>query len=67
MVASLIFVLLDQCLSITGQQTTQQLKLVIGVDEAVKNLTRNLHALKAVLKDAEKQHVNESVVKFLLD
>ncbi|XVF78398.1 hypothetical protein PTKIN_Ptkin14bG0128900 [Pterospermum kingtungense] len=49
MAESLISALLDQFLSITAQQATQQLKLVTGVDEAsVDNITSQLHAIKAI-------------------
>ncbi|XVF78409.1 hypothetical protein PTKIN_Ptkin14bG0130000 [Pterospermum kingtungense] len=66
MTESLIILVLDQLLSITRQQARQQLKLVTGVDEEVNNLTSQLHAIKAVLEDAEKRQVNESAVKYWL-
>ncbi|XVF79407.1 hypothetical protein PTKIN_Ptkin14bG0219900 [Pterospermum kingtungense] len=66
MAESLLSFLVDQLGSIPTQQATQQLNLVTGVDEAVNNLTSNLHAIKAELEDAEKRQVNESAVKHWL-
>ncbi|XVE52861.1 hypothetical protein DITRI_Ditri02bG0158400 [Diplodiscus trichospermus] len=67
MAESLVAIVLDRLLSITGQQAAQAFKLVTGVEEEVHNLTSNLQAIKAVLEDAEKRQVNESAVKHWLD
>ncbi|XVE81603.1 hypothetical protein DITRI_Ditri15bG0078300 [Diplodiscus trichospermus] len=63
MAESLVAIVLDRLLSITGQQAAHSLKLVTGINEEVESLTSNLHAIKAVLKDAEKRQVNDFAVK----
>ncbi|XVE52866.1 hypothetical protein DITRI_Ditri02bG0158900 [Diplodiscus trichospermus] len=67
MAESLVAIVLDRLLSITGQQAALSLKLVTGINEEVESLTSNLQAIKAVLKDAEKRQLNESAVKHWLD
>ncbi|XVF78407.1 hypothetical protein PTKIN_Ptkin14bG0129800 [Pterospermum kingtungense] len=67
MAESLISVFLDQLFSITSQQATQQLKLVIGIDEEGDNLTSNLQAIKAVLEDAEEKQLKDKALKNWLE
>ncbi|XVF85563.1 hypothetical protein PTKIN_Ptkin17bG0127200 [Pterospermum kingtungense] len=55
MAESLISIVLEQLASITG------------VEEEAKNLTSNLQAIQAVLKDAEERHLKEKTVKNWLD
>ncbi|XVF78415.1 hypothetical protein PTKIN_Ptkin14bG0130600 [Pterospermum kingtungense] len=67
MAESLIYIVLEQLVSISRQQAAQYLKLVTGVDEEVDNLTSNLQAIQAVLEDAEIRQVKDKAVKNWLD
>ena len=63
MAEALVCVIIGQLASIT----TQELKLVVGVDEQVQKLATNFQIIQLVLNDAEKREVKEKPVKLWLD
>uniref|UniRef100_A0A2N9G4V1 NB-ARC domain-containing protein n=1 Tax=Fagus sylvatica TaxID=28930 RepID=A0A2N9G4V1_FAGSY len=63
MAEALVCVIIEQLASIT----TQELKLVVGVDEQVQKLATNFQIIQVVLNDAEKRQVKEKPVKLWLD
>ena len=52
MVDAIVSSLLVQLSSVATDEVKQQVRLVTGVEEEVKKLTRNLRAIRAVLEDA---------------
>uniref|UniRef100_A0A2N9F1X5 AAA+ ATPase domain-containing protein n=1 Tax=Fagus sylvatica TaxID=28930 RepID=A0A2N9F1X5_FAGSY len=62
----LISVLLELLASITAQEAEQELWLVVGVDDEVRQLEGNLRIVNAVLKDAENRKATDEAVKLWL-
>ncbi|XP_062008545.1 putative disease resistance protein RGA4 [Rosa rugosa] len=60
MAETLVNLLLDRLASVTTDKIGRELKLVMGVDDEVANLSRNLKLIRAVLQDAEEKHVIEA-------
>ncbi|KAM5579301.1 putative disease resistance protein RGA4 [Rosa sericea] len=60
MAETLVNLLLERLASVTVNKIGRELKLVMGVDDEVANLSRNLKLIKAVLQDAEERHVMEA-------
>ncbi|KAK9214455.1 hypothetical protein WN944_006447 [Citrus x changshan-huyou] len=68
MVDAIVSSLLVQLSSVAADEVKQQVRLVTGVEEEVKKLTRNLRAIRAVLEDAEKRQMQrDNAVTFWLD
>ncbi|KAH9751841.1 hypothetical protein KPL71_014462 [Citrus sinensis] len=68
MVDAIVSSLLVQLSSVATDELKQQVRLVTGVEEEVKKLTRNLRAIRAVLEDAEKRQMQrDNAVTFWLD
>ena len=67
MADALVSVVLNQLFSIIHEQANQEVKLVMGVEDEIENLRRNLEAIQAVLKDAEKRKMKEDGVRLWLD
>ncbi|PON47952.1 NB-ARC domain containing protein [Parasponia andersonii] len=67
MADALVSVVLGQLCSIIHEQANQEVKLVLGVEDEIENLRRNLEAIQAVLKDAEKRKMKEDGVRIWLD
>jgi Leucine-rich repeat (LRR) protein len=67
MVEALIAELLGQLASISAQQAQQEIKLLVGVDDEVQNLSNNLVTIQAVLDDAEERLVKPRAEKLWLD
>ncbi|PON99914.1 NB-ARC domain containing protein, partial [Trema orientale] len=67
MADALVSVVLGQLCSIIYEQANQEVKLVVGVEDEIENLRRNLEAIQAVLKDAEKRKMKEDGVRIWLD
>ncbi|XP_044482038.1 putative disease resistance protein RGA4 [Mangifera indica] len=67
MAEAIISGVLQQLISIIGEETKQKVKLVVGVDNEVKKLRSNLEAIQVVLVDAEERQVKEKTVELWLD
>ncbi|PRQ59384.1 putative P-loop containing nucleoside triphosphate hydrolase, leucine-rich repeat domain, L [Rosa chinensis] len=67
MAEALVNVLLERLATITLDKIRGEFKLVTGVEIEVENLTSNLKAIQAVLKDAEQRQVTEASVRLWLD
>ncbi|XP_052297431.1 putative disease resistance protein At1g50180 [Citrus sinensis] len=68
MVDAIVSSLLVQLSSVAADEVKQQVRLVTGVEEEVKKLTRNLRAIRVVLEDAEKRQMQrDNAVTFWLD
>ncbi|XP_031276231.1 putative disease resistance protein RGA3 [Pistacia vera] len=67
MAEALVSVVLEQLASIARQLVEERLRLVVGVDDDVQNLTRNFRSIQAVLEDAENRQFKESAVRVWLD
>ena len=63
MVEVVVCDVLTQLASVAAQKAEQELRLVIGVDEAIRKLQDNLLTVKAVLNDAEQRQFKEEAVK----
>ncbi|KAL5731547.1 hypothetical protein ACHQM5_004267 [Ranunculus cassubicifolius] len=66
MAEAILSVVLDQLASILRVQVEQEVRLVVGVDKDVKDLTESLAMVRAVLQDAEKKQVTSKAVKVWL-
>ncbi|XP_062076924.1 putative disease resistance protein RGA1 [Humulus lupulus] len=66
MTDAVISALIDQLISFTSEHV-KKAKLVLGVDDEVKSLQRNLVAIRRVLMDAEMRQLKEDDVKLWLD
>ncbi|XP_062080089.1 putative disease resistance protein RGA3 [Humulus lupulus] len=67
MADAVISILLDQLALVTREYVGEKVKLVMGVDEELENLQRNLVAIKAVLTDAEMRQLKDEAVKLWLE
>ena len=63
MVEVVVCDVLTQLASVAAQKAEQGLRLVIGVDEAIRKLQDNLLTVKAVLNDAEQRQFKEEAVR----
>ncbi|KAL5822836.1 hypothetical protein ACOSQ4_020736 [Xanthoceras sorbifolium] len=63
----IVSTIVEQLVSILHQQLEGRVKLVVGVDEQVQELTSTFQALGAVLNDAESRQMKESSVRDWLD
>ena len=63
MVEVVVCDVLTQLASVAAQKAEQELRLVIGVDEAIQKLQDNLLTVKAVLNDAEQRQFKEEAVR----
>ena len=63
MVEVVVCDVLTQLASVAAQKAEQELRLVIGVDEAIRKLQDNLLTVKAVLNDAEQRQFKEEAVR----
>ncbi|PRQ51238.1 putative EF-hand domain pair, P-loop containing nucleoside triphosphate hydrolase [Rosa chinensis] len=61
MAETLINLLLERLASVTVNRIGRELQLVIGVDDEVANLSRNLRLITNVLQDAERQVTEASM------
>ncbi|KAL6126536.1 hypothetical protein ACLB2K_074583 [Fragaria x ananassa] len=66
MAEALVNFLLERLATIILDKVGGELKLVMGVEEDVKSLARNLEAIQAVLEDAEQRQVIEASVRHWL-
>ncbi|KAL6123643.1 hypothetical protein ACLB2K_076162 [Fragaria x ananassa] len=67
MVGVLVDVLIERLATLALDKVERELKLVVGVKQEIKNLTKKLIAIRAVLEDAEQRQVMEASVKLWLD
>ena len=69
MADAVISLLLDQLLSLTREQVEKKVRLVMGVEDEIDNLLRNLEAIRVVVMDAERRRLNDddSAVKLWLE
>ena len=63
MVEVVVCDVLTQLALVAAQKEEQELRLVIGVDEAIRKLQDNLLTVKAVLNDAEQRQFKEEAVR----
>ena len=63
MVEVVVCDVLTQLALVAAQKAEQELRLVIGVDEAIRKLQGNLLTVKAVLNDAERRQFKEEAVR----
>ncbi|XP_062012908.1 uncharacterized protein LOC133729407 isoform X1 [Rosa rugosa] len=63
MAEALVNVLLERLATIALDKVEQELELVVGVKKEVKNLTRSLESIQAVLEDAQQRQVMGASVK----
>ncbi|XP_062010760.1 putative disease resistance protein RGA4 [Rosa rugosa] len=63
MAGILVDVLLERLATLALDKVERELKLVRGVKQEIKNLTKKLKAIRAVLEDAEQRQVMEASVK----
>ena len=63
MVEVVVCDVLTQLASVAAQKAEQELRLVIGVDEAIQKLQDNLLTVKAVLNDAEQRQFKEEAMR----
>ncbi|KDO44475.1 hypothetical protein CISIN_1g037447mg, partial [Citrus sinensis] len=66
MVDAIVFPLLEQLISFSAGEATQQVKLVKGVEQDVEKLTSHLQTIHAVASDAEQRQVKEKSVRLWL-
>ncbi|KAK9913616.1 hypothetical protein M0R45_037426 [Rubus argutus] len=67
MAEALVNVLLERLANLAIDKVQKEFKLVTGVKTEVKNLTRNLKVIEAVLEDAEQRQVMDKRVRLWLD
>ncbi|KAL6131749.1 hypothetical protein ACLB2K_070122 [Fragaria x ananassa] len=67
MAGVLVDVLIERLATLALDKVERELKLVVGVKQEIKNLTKKLIAIRAVLEDAEQRQVMEASVKLWLD
>nr|XP_011469858.1 PREDICTED: putative disease resistance protein RGA3 isoform X1 [Fragaria vesca subsp. vesca] len=67
MAGVLVDVLIQRLATLALDKVERELKLVVGVKREIKNLTKKLIAIRAVLEDAEQRQVMEANVKLWLD
>ena len=67
MVEVVVCDVLTQLALVAAQKAEQELRLVIGVDEAIRKLQGNLLTVKAMLNDAERRQFKEEAVRLLLE
>ena len=60
MADALLSPILDLLVTTIQELIEDEVKLAVGVEKAVANLKKNLRAIKAVLKDAEKRQWNDN-------
>ncbi|XP_004308875.1 PREDICTED: putative disease resistance protein RGA3-like [Fragaria vesca subsp. vesca] len=63
MAGVLVDVLLERLATLALDKIEQEMKLVVGVKKEIKNLTKKLEAIQAVLEDAEQRQVTEASVR----
>nr|XP_011469806.1 PREDICTED: putative disease resistance protein RGA3 isoform X1 [Fragaria vesca subsp. vesca]XP_011469808.1 PREDICTED: putative disease resistance protein RGA3 isoform X1 [Fragaria vesca subsp. vesca] len=63
MAGVLVDVLLERFATLALDKIEQEMKLVVGVKQEIKNLTKKLEAIQAVLEDAEQRQVTEASVR----
>ncbi|KAL9448497.1 hypothetical protein AB3S75_015896 [Citrus x aurantiifolia] len=66
MVDAIVSPLLEQLISVSAEELTQQVKLVKGAEQEVEKLTSHLQTIQAVLSDAEQRQVKEESVSVWL-
>ena len=66
MVDAIVFPLLEQLISFSAGEATQQVKPVKGVEQDVEKLTSHLQTIHAVPSDAEQRQVKEKSVRLWL-
>ncbi|PRQ36222.1 putative P-loop containing nucleoside triphosphate hydrolase, leucine-rich repeat domain, L [Rosa chinensis] len=67
MAAALVNVLLARLATLSLGKIQRELNMVVGVKQEVKNLTKKLQAIQAVLEDAEQRQEMEASVKLWLN
>ncbi|XP_044475248.1 putative disease resistance protein At1g50180 [Mangifera indica] len=67
MAEALVSGVFKQLTAVVGEGIQQKVRLVVDVDEEVKQLSSNLDAIQAVLVDAEARQVTETAVRRWLD
>ncbi|XP_004309002.1 PREDICTED: putative disease resistance protein RGA3 [Fragaria vesca subsp. vesca] len=67
MAGVLVDVLIERLATLALDKVERELKLVVGVKQEIKKLTKKLVAIRAVLEDAEQRQVMEASVKLWLD
>nr|XP_011470607.1 PREDICTED: putative disease resistance protein RGA1 [Fragaria vesca subsp. vesca] len=67
MAGVLVDVVLERLATLALDKVERELKLVGGVKQEIKNLTKKLIAIRAVLEDAEQRQVMEASVKLWVD
>ena len=68
MVDAIVSSLMEQLISVAADEVKQQVRLVTGVRQEVKQLTSNLQAIRAVLEDAEQRQMQlDQAVTFWLE
>lgn len=63
MAEAIVFVVMEQLVSIIRLELEQEVRQVVGVRKEVSKLTSTLRFIKAVLDDAEKKQFHETAVK----
>ncbi|KAF9610088.1 hypothetical protein IFM89_019928 [Coptis chinensis] len=66
MAEAILSVVLDQLTSFIRNEIEQEVRLVVGVREELKNLNAHLTLIKAVLEDAEKKEIHDNAIKVWL-
>ncbi|XP_021904925.1 putative disease resistance protein RGA1 [Carica papaya] len=67
MADAIVSTVLEQLVSIGYNEAEQEIRLVVGVKDEVKKLTRNFKTIQDVLEDAEKRWVKEENVRNWLE
>ncbi|KAL6131423.1 hypothetical protein ACLB2K_069799 [Fragaria x ananassa] len=67
MAGVLVDVLLERLATLALDKIEQEMKLVVGVKQEIKNLTEKLEAIHAVLEDAEQRQEMDASVKLWLN
>ncbi|KAL6126609.1 hypothetical protein ACLB2K_074656 [Fragaria x ananassa] len=67
MAGVLVDVLLERLATLAIDKIEQEMKLVVGVKQEIKNLTEKLEAIHAVLEDAEQRQEMDASVKLWLN
>lgn len=67
MAEAIVSVVLEQLATVVGRHIQHEVKLVVGADDEVRNLTSNFQTIQAVLADAEQRQVTDAAVGVWLE
>ena len=67
MADALVSVVMEQLSLIFAQEVQQEVRLVVGVKNEVRKLTKNFQTIQAVLADAEERELKDGSIKRWID